>query len=36
MPTLQFITGSGSGSTVAQGVVGQIAALNRSFLLSFH
>jgi hypothetical protein len=30
MPTLQFITGSGSGSTVAQGVVGQIAALNQS------
>jgi xanthine dehydrogenase iron-sulfur cluster and FAD-binding subunit A len=30
MPTLQFISGSGSGSTVAQGVVGQIAALNAS------
>jgi xanthine dehydrogenase iron-sulfur cluster and FAD-binding subunit A/xanthine dehydrogenase molybdopterin-binding subunit B len=30
MPTLQFITGSGSGSTVATGVVGQIAALNQS------
>ncbi len=30
MPTLRFISGSGSGSTVAQGVVGQIAALNQA------
>ena len=30
MPTLQFISGAGSGSTVATGVVGQIAALNQS------